>query len=589
MSVKPAKSPRKAVLVLGMHRSGTSALAGTLSILGCDLPESQLKADDNNSKGYFESSRFYALHTQLLQSAGSSWDDWLPINPGWFESARAEEYRDRIVAAMREEYGKSRLFVVKDPRICRLLPFWFDVLEYEECTPLIVHTHRHPLEVARSLERRDGIGIDLGILLWLRHVLDAEHGSRGRPRFFTSYHRLMNNWGEMAQGFNDTLGLPLPRMSRNAAIEVDEFLAPELKHFTDSPDKVLRSPMISDWVRDLYRILESWAEDGENEKDLPTLDRIRSEFDAAAPAFHRLVEIGQQTSELQSKLDASDATVNELQEEITKQHHAVGTLTRKLDQVETEKLGELTRKLDEIETERAAEREFSRQLETELEQAKSELATLNDELSRTKSHLEQRSHEADETSRDLADAKAEIAEKVGKIETLRAEIGRQEHELASHEEAARQHAADLANMSTFLSEREGNLEASREEIAQLKQNVKSLTDKLDEEQRAHAAAVARDAEQLRELEHNVESQVRELTQVTQILLDTEAKLERAQIKSSQENEEMRKRQAELEGKLNWLREKSKRAEDSVAAMKASTSWRITGPLRHLRRALTFRR
>lgn len=628
MSAK-SKPSRSAVLVLGMHRSGTSALAGTLSILGCDLPATPMKANENNPKGYFESSKFHALHDRLLESAGSSWDDWLPVNPGWFESARAEEYRDRIAAALRDEFGASRLFVMKDPRICRILPFWLDVLKREDCAPLIVHTHRHPLEVARSLERRDGIGLDLGMLLWMRHILDAERDSRGTRRCFTSYERLMDNWSDVAQGVQDRLDIKLPRMTRNVAGEIEEFLSPDLKHFSDTPAKVLRSPMISEWVRDLYRIVESWAESGENEDDLETLDRIREEFDTAAPAFHRLVEVGQQTSrtlqekigeiarlsetasELQAKLGEADTTVNELRQQLSDARAEAQTQEAKTAELqqEIERRGaladDLTAKLDRAAAERNAERELAQRLEAELERSREELAALQHEFAQTRSHLEQRTHEAEETAKQLAEAQADVAERTSQIETLRAEIGRQERDLAARNETARQHASDMANISTLLSERESSLNASRAEIAELKGSVKSLTDQLDEERLSHAAAVARESEQVRELEQSVESQVRELTQIAQILLDTETKLEQAQAKSSHESEKARKLQAErdalrdaskraeketaeLQDKLKTMTEKSKRAEARVADLENSHSWRITAPLRSLSRALTGR-
>lgn len=689
MSAKSAKSPRQAVLVLGMHRSGTSALAGTLSILGCDLPASQMKADEHNSKGYFESSQLYLLHDRLLASAGSSWDDWLSVNPGWFESARAEEYRERAAATLQEEFGKSRLFVLKDPRICRLLPFWLDILPNEGCTPLVVHTHRHPLEVARSLERRDGIGIDLGMLLWMRHILDAERDSRGTTRVFTSYQRLMNNWAETAQGIQDSLGVKLPRMARTVATEIDAFLAPDLKHFTDTPDKVLRSPLISEWIRNLYRILEDWAESGEKEEDHETIDQIRSEFDAAAPAFHRLVELGQQTSrslrEATSELADIGAKNSSLQARLAESENAGKTLEQKLSDARTEsnerqseiarlkeensglqgqseergksvealkrqlsdaqaenerrkedleaklaeadgKLAEsdkareelrqhvaeleakiekraakisrleeaseeqgalvdtLTRKLDEADAERTASSELAHRFESQLEETQSELSALKDELAVTKSHLEQRTHEADETARDLATAQSQVTEKARKIEVMSTEIRRYEHDLAAQNDTVRQHAADLANISTLLAEREANLETSHAEITELKESLKTLTEQLSEERLAHAAASARGAEQVRELEHSVELQVRELTQIAQILLDTETRLEKAQDKSTKESEEFRQTKAVLDEKLKEVTEKAEKAEKRVKALETSTSWKITAPIRKIRRA-----
>ena len=184
-------SKRLAVVVLGMHRSGTSALAGVLNILGCDEPATLMVPNNSNEKGYFESDKLYQLHKMLLTSAATTWDDWLPIQSDWFNSLRAEEFREKAVKTMREEFGDSRLFVIKDPRICRFVPFLEHVLSDLSVQPRYIHTHRNPLEVEASLCERDLMPSGLGLLIWLRHILDAEFNTRGRIRCFTSYKKLI--------------------------------------------------------------------------------------------------------------------------------------------------------------------------------------------------------------------------------------------------------------------------------------------------------------------------------------------------------------------------------------------------------------
>jgi hypothetical protein len=97
--------------------------------------------------------------------------------------------------------------------MCRLVPFWLDCLEQAGARTLIVFPVRNPLEVAASLERRNGLEAGLGQLLWLRHVLDAEFASRGTPRFFTSYDRVLNEWARTAEDAQAVLGITWPRMS----------------------------------------------------------------------------------------------------------------------------------------------------------------------------------------------------------------------------------------------------------------------------------------------------------------------------------------------------------------------------------------
>src|SRR5262245_11007788 len=190
----PRRLPKTALVVAGMHRSGTSAITRVLSLLGCDLPKTLMGGAASNEAGHWESQTLADFNDALLESAGSSWHDWLLFNPGWYRSPKAEEFKERAGALLAQEFGASRLFVLKDPRICRILPFWLDVFDAAGVKPAIIMPMRNPLEVATSLERRDGFDPGLGHLLWLRHVLEAEAASRGTARFYCDYDALMTRW-----------------------------------------------------------------------------------------------------------------------------------------------------------------------------------------------------------------------------------------------------------------------------------------------------------------------------------------------------------------------------------------------------------
>ena len=302
----PCKSPnilteqsairRTAVMVLGMHRSGTSALTGVLGHLGCDLPQMLIHGDQFNTKGYYECVATNDLNEEIVASAGSAWHDWQEFNPKWMSSPKADDYKDKALSVLRASFGTSRLFVLKDPRICRFAPFWLDVLDQAGCRPAIICTHRNPLDVAASLQRRDGLPLAYGLLLWLRHVLDGEAATRGQVRAFTSYGALMRNWAGVARRLESDLNLAWPRFSAQVAREIEDFLAGELRHFESPTERVLDNPLLSEWQSKSFAILERWAETGEVRDDYPTLDLIRAQFNAAAPAFADLIMTGQETA-----------------------------------------------------------------------------------------------------------------------------------------------------------------------------------------------------------------------------------------------------------------------------------------------------
>lgn len=224
--------PRYALCILGMHRSGTSALAGTLARFGADAPATMMKTTEDNAAGYYESTPIMLLNEKLLKSAGTSWDDWTRIPEGWFAGPRAAAMKAEAREVLEKEFGASPLFVLKDPRICRLWPFWRDVLADMGVTPVPILMLRPAEEVAQSLFRRDKLPLAMGRLIWLRHQLDADAATRDAPRVVTSYDQLLTDWRPMVAEVERVAGFALPRRSRTTDDEVDAFLKPELRRFT---------------------------------------------------------------------------------------------------------------------------------------------------------------------------------------------------------------------------------------------------------------------------------------------------------------------------------------------------------------------
>jgi len=330
----PKRSPKRVcILVLGMHRSGTSAVVRMLNYLGCDLPKTLLGANRTNETGHWESIPICRLDDRILASAGTDWNDWLELNPGWMESPKREEFRDEALGVLEEEFGSSRLFVLKDPRICRLVPFWLDCLEQAGARPLIVFPVRNPLEVAASLEKRNGFEPGLGQLLWLRHVLDAEFASRGTPRFFTSYDRVLNEWARTAQDAQAVLGITWPRMSQHVVTEIEDFLSQKHRHHEQGAEAVLENPRLSDWLRGAYQILGNWARAGENPEDFAELDRIRADLNSAAPAFSRLIAAGHAAA---GKVAESDRELTKTKAKLAKVEEAKAAAQDKAKHLEAE-------------------------------------------------------------------------------------------------------------------------------------------------------------------------------------------------------------------------------------------------------------
>jgi GT2 family glycosyltransferase len=182
-SPTPATRPH-AVLVVGMHRSGTSATASALGELGLRLPrpDDLLGARLGNERGHFESRSLMALSDELLARLGRAWDD--PPELG-----EVDEELTRLVAELGERSravfeaafdAPADPVVWKDPRTALLLPFWRAVLERPIVAVLVT---RDPLAAARSLARRNALELTTGLALWERYFLHALAGLEGLPVF----------------------------------------------------------------------------------------------------------------------------------------------------------------------------------------------------------------------------------------------------------------------------------------------------------------------------------------------------------------------------------------------------------------------
>ena len=238
---------------------------------------------DGNELGFWEPEVVVQVHDVFLGSIGSSWDDVAALPDGAFVSAAARELRQQLALLLHEEYGTSSLFVVKDPRISRLLPLWFAVLAELQIAPAIAVAVRNPLEVAASLKARDGFTTTKSLLLWLRHTIESERDSRGRPRSFVMYDELLRNWQGVVARVGEDLAVTWPGRSHRATVEIEHFLSEQHRHHLfDWRDIEGRADVVS-WVKEAYFALR--ASDA-----VQVLDQVRDELARADIAFGPILE-----------------------------------------------------------------------------------------------------------------------------------------------------------------------------------------------------------------------------------------------------------------------------------------------------------
>jgi hypothetical protein len=276
-------SPHRTVIVVLGARSGTSAFAGTLGLIGCTLPKNLMSANWANSKGYFEPQDLALLHDEILDSVGSIWSDWREFPSSWFHSAAAEQYCRRLAATFEENYGQTALSVLKEPRMCRMLPLWDEVFKNLAVEPVFCFVERNPFEVAASLQSRDGSSLIQGILYYLRNHLDAEHATRSRMRVFVSYDDFLGNWRKAVASISETLGIRFPGMETHQA-EVDTFLDPGMRHQVSHTVLRPEGP-VYDMADAVHAAFGKLSAGGSESNTWAGLDQLRAAFNGMQQHF----------------------------------------------------------------------------------------------------------------------------------------------------------------------------------------------------------------------------------------------------------------------------------------------------------------
>jgi hypothetical protein len=285
-----ASADRSLVVVLGMHRSGTSALTEVLGGMGRRLSPAEHLATDHpgNERGHFEDRRMVEVNDWILRRHGATWDDPWPM-------ARAQPDRDELerVCAMWHTLNEEKCGLIKDPRLCLTLPWW-QAAWGSDVRVTYVMIVRHPSQVAESLQARDGLPPLIGELMWLEYVTRTLQHTRGSHTPLVRHSDLMERPERTVRRLAEDLEVSIDVRGPSAAPW--EAIDKRLLHHSDQPLPQLHA------VRSMYESLVT--DDTGHVTDEPT---SRSGADLAAVA-HLLSTSHRQLTQLAEKSDAPPQT-----------------------------------------------------------------------------------------------------------------------------------------------------------------------------------------------------------------------------------------------------------------------------------------
>ena len=276
----------RAVLVLGMHRSGTSALARGLQMLGVYLGSDFLSPQPDNPTGYWEDRNIYDLNERLLAVFGLKWEEVALIDDDRWDRPEVEALRAEAVDYLGSQFVSHPLWGFKDPRTIRLLPFWHSALhrlEVDECYLVVV---RNPRSVAASLIKRHGMDAVTAHMLWLVYVVPNLSKIAHRPFVVTDYDLLLEDPRRQLERIARGLKIPVNDTS-TAGMEqfAGDFLDPNLRHSYFNASDFETDLNLPPLTREAYLWLRALATD-RVETDSP---RFWSAWEASRKAVKRII------------------------------------------------------------------------------------------------------------------------------------------------------------------------------------------------------------------------------------------------------------------------------------------------------------
>ncbi len=502
------------MVVLGMHRSGTSAMAGALAASGFQPPKTQMPARSENPSGYWESPAVADLNDEILAAQDASWDDVFPVDETSLLSNFGLFFLGKAADVLKAEFGDAQRIVLKDPRICLLANVWKRTLVEQGFRAHFVLVIRHPGEVAASLARRNEFSRDKSLLLWLSSLLSAERKTRGDSRSFVLFDDLLADPQGVLDRIEADFGQPLPRRTRMAEIEVERLVDRALRTHVHG-DRSPRRGELNRLAHQAYEGLRAAARgDGPDPEMLDALARRLAEIEEVAGGIvselrlhaHQLnARIGQEHSErlaLAQQVAALEPLATEAARAEAEALHQALAAERQAAELHRSELegarADLARDAEQRRQLQLAHDALAHGLAAEQaaeEAARGRAADL-DRLLTVMREADGRQQEAHQT--ELEQLTREIAAEQAAAKTAQAQAGSLEGVLAQTREAqARQQTADRAEIETLghrLAAQEAAVQAASEHRLALEQDATRSADLLAAA-RAKADALAGDLAQ----------------------------------------------------------------------------------------------
>ena len=467
------------LIVLGMHRSGTSATAGALARMGVYVGDEEELTPKSweNPTGFFERRDARKICDTLLHESGADWWKISAFNAdnANHETVRSQRSAIRDLIQRLDEHGT---WAVKEPRLCLLLPIFQAALN----NPIAIVAFRHPVEVARSLRRRNGFPIQAGLALWEAYVVSLLRVSSGMDRVFVDYQALTLDPPSVLNALaTDLRTRGVVGLDVNAAIAS---IQPSLRRerYDETADSDLLTPPQRKLWKDLMRSYAWKRAPALSASGLAVLQEFESDETSRQQARASIKTLSSKIASLQT-LEASGKAAAE--------NGAAGASDA------TRRLNELGEQAEELKRELQLQTTANEVLKTELEQLRATVAVQSQEradnqleIGVLRARLDMATQQAEDLRRELSASESQAAERQVARDVLQLRY-------AEQCERAAEDARRIEDAHRELSAREAELAQRQTELGLLQQRYSQQAERGADEarrlQELQDALAARDA------------------------------------------------------------------------------------------------
>ena len=531
---------KECIVVLGMHRSGTSVLTGLLSILGGDVGSDIMQPTQDNPKGYFENNYIYHLNRKILHEQHADWDT-IDFDFSSISQDKFDEYVQEAQSILKREFKYVRHFVIKDPRVCYLFPIWEKALLNLNVNLKVIFPIRSPLEVARSLQKRNSFTTEQGIHLWASHVFKAEKYSRPYSRETIFYPQDYSNTEKLTSRLCRFFSTS---PSNDAIKQAKEFYTPSLSHHNIGFDNLSALP---NTLAKLISLLQRNTLLNED------FDVLWEQYSTEAFFYTQPDQILFKDKE--NKLLSEQKLLTDETKSLAVENRALTARSKKLEQ----DLKSLTESKSGLQDKYQALVENNNELQKRHKihvESKNELQRRHQILAESKNELQLR-HQV------LADSKSEIQIKHEIVANNNKELQKKHQELSGQ-------LKDLTNRHQSLAQSKNDLLKRHEVLAESKNELRKLHNELAESKKElekRHQALAESKNELAKKHQTLAESKNELTKRHQALADSKDELAKKYDTLVQRNNDLAKRHQVLVDSKNELTERHKALVENNSELK----------------------